>query len=204
MAGINLRQSLVTVRIRQFGLPGISINGVWLKGKYVTVKINANIRQSHKSTTRSELDTLRILSETNRHHQGWPFVGHLLDSFTLKSNSGNDHLSLVLEPLREPLWIYQKRFGGIIPSDILKLILQMTLHGLDYIHSECRIIHADLKPDNIMVKLEDPSLLEEAAADEFKNPLPQKVYPDGPYDIPCSKQLWSSAKHHRHYSYCGF
>ncbi|EGC40824.1 protein kinase [Histoplasma capsulatum var. duboisii H88] len=30
-----------------------------------------------------------------------------------------------------------------------------------------------------MVKLEDPSLLEEAAADEFKNPLPQKVYPDG-------------------------
>ncbi|EEH04793.1 protein kinase [Histoplasma capsulatum G186AR] len=151
----------------------------WLKGKYVTVKINANIRQSHKRTARSELDTLRILSKTNRHHQGWQFVRHLLDSFTLKSNSGNDHLSLVLEPLREPLWIYQKRFGGIIPSDILKLIIQMILHGLDYMHSECRIIHADLKPDNIMVKLEDPSLLEEAAADEFKNPLPQKVYPDG-------------------------
>ncbi|QSS64843.1 hypothetical protein I7I51_01917 [Histoplasma capsulatum] len=77
----------------------------WLKGKYVTVQINANIRQSHKRTARSELDTLRILSETNRHHQGWPFVRHLLDSFTLKPNSGNDHLSLVLEPLREPLWI---------------------------------------------------------------------------------------------------
>lgn len=38
---------------------------------------------------------------------------------------------------------------------------------------------ADLKPDNIMVKIEDPSLLEEAARGEFENPLPQKVCPDG-------------------------
>lgn len=30
-----------------------------------------------------------------------------------------------------------------------------------------------------MVKIEDPSLLEESAKDEFKIPLPQKVYPDG-------------------------
>ena len=37
----------------------------------------------------------------------------------------------------------------------------------------------DLKPDNIMVKIEDPSLLEEAAKDEFENPLPQKMHPDG-------------------------
>lgn len=30
-----------------------------------------------------------------------------------------------------------------------------------------------------MVKVEDPSILEEATRDEFENPLPQKVYPDG-------------------------
>jgi serine/threonine-protein kinase SRPK3 len=36
-----------------------------------------------------------------------------------------------------------------------------------------------LKPDNIMVKMEDPSVPEEAARDEFENPLPQKVHPDG-------------------------
>lgn len=32
----------------------------------------------------------------------------------------------------------------------------------------------DLKPDNIMVKLEDMSILERDAKDEYSNPLPQK------------------------------
>lgn len=41
------------------------------------------------------------------------------------------------------------------------------------------LITIDLKPDNIMVKVEDPSILEESAKDEYKHPLPQKVYPDG-------------------------
>ena len=115
----------------------------WSSEKYVAVKINASARQ--KNTSESELDTLRLLSETNRHHEGWWFVRHLLDSFMLNSSSGSDHLSLVLEPLREPLWIYQRRFdGGVIPSNILKIMLRMILHGLDYIHSECHIIHAGL------------------------------------------------------------
>jgi serine/threonine-protein kinase SRPK3 len=117
----------------------------WLKEKYVAVKVNASNRQSQKSSARSELDTLRALSETNRRHNGWWCVRHILDSFALKSSSGKDHLSVVLEPLREPLWIYQQRFAdGVIPSDILKIMLQMILHGLDYIHSECRIIHTGL------------------------------------------------------------
>jgi serine/threonine-protein kinase SRPK3 len=32
----------------------------------------------------------------------------------------------------------------------------------------------DLKPDNIMVKIEDPSILERDARDEYDHPLPQK------------------------------
>ena len=36
----------------------------------------------------------------------------------------------------------------------------------------------DLKPDNIMARLEDPSCLEESAIDEFENPLPRKAYTD--------------------------
>ena len=36
------------------------------------------------------------------------------------------------------------------------------------------IIKIDLKPDNIMIKMEDPSILERDAQDEFNDPLPQK------------------------------
>jgi serine/threonine-protein kinase SRPK3 len=37
----------------------------------------------------------------------------------------------------------------------------------------------DLKPDNLMVKVEDESILERDARDEHQNPLPQKRYEDG-------------------------
>ena len=37
----------------------------------------------------------------------------------------------------------------------------------------------DLKPDNILVRLEDPDLLSKDALDEFENPLPQKHCDDG-------------------------
>ena len=39
-------------------------------------------------------------------------------------------------------------------------------------------LYADLKPDNIMVRLEDPSILERDARDEYDHPLPQKVVDD--------------------------
>src|SRR5277367_3684370 len=42
------------------------------------------------------------------------------------------------------------------------------------------LIHGtDLKPDNIMVKIEDPSILDTDARSEFQNPLPQKHCEDG-------------------------
>ncbi|KAJ5942282.1 hypothetical protein N7516_002450 [Penicillium verrucosum] len=53
------------------------------------------------------------------------------------------------------------------------------LHGLDYLHSECHVVHTDLKPDNIMIKVEDPSILEGSARDEYQHPLPQKSCSDG-------------------------
>ncbi|KAI9691354.1 MAG: hypothetical protein M1820_009733 [Bogoriella megaspora] len=37
---------------------------------------------------------------------------------------------------------------------------------------------ADLKPDNMMARLEDKSILERSATDEFENPLPQKICDD--------------------------
>src|SRR5882762_10306785 len=35
---------------------------------------------------------------------------------------------------REPLWL-------VIPSEILNVIVQMLLYGLDYLHNECHVIH---------------------------------------------------------------
>lgn len=37
----------------------------------------------------------------------------------------------------------------------------------------------ELKPGNIMIKVEDPVILEESARDEYEHPLPQKSCSDG-------------------------
>ncbi|KAB8253526.1 kinase-like domain-containing protein [Aspergillus pseudonomiae] len=98
----------------------------------------------------------------------------------LAQDMNQTHLALIVEPLREPLWIHRYRYiGDVIPSSILKVIVQMILQALDYLRSECHIIDTDLKPDNITVKIEDLPILDESAKDEHQNPLPQKVCSDG-------------------------
>jgi hypothetical protein len=113
----------------------------WLEERYVAIKINANRRNSPAKASEGELGILRHISKANPRHKGWHFVRKLLNSFTLDGVSGK-HQSLVFEPLREPLWLYRERFiGNVIPPEILKIMLQMVLHGLDYLHSECHVIH---------------------------------------------------------------
>lgn len=113
----------------------------WLKERYVAIKINAKKLFPEKGAVENELAMLRRISQTNPKHQGWHLVRKLVDSFEIEGSKGK-HPCLVFEPLREPLWLYCKRFvDGVIPFDVLKIILQMILQGLDYLHSECQIIH---------------------------------------------------------------
>ncbi len=46
---------------------------------------------------------------------------------------------------------------------LLKRILRQTLEGLHYLHSECKIIHTDIKPENILLCL-TPAELDTLAA----------------------------------------
>lgn len=68
----------------------------------------------------------------------------VIDSFEVVSSNGS-HLCLVFEPMREPLWLFRRRFGAdkvtapFLP--VFKAYLRILLEGLDYLHSECHIIH---------------------------------------------------------------
>lgn len=47
-----------------------------------------------------------------------------------------------------------------IPLEICREIAKQTLIGLHYLHKYCGIIHTDLKPENVMVALNEDELEE--------------------------------------------
>ncbi|KAF2765741.1 non-specific serine/threonine protein kinase [Teratosphaeria nubilosa] len=146
----------------------------WQRERYVAIKILSNGQCAREEGAESELAILKRIAQANPRHKGWHFVRNFADSFHVNGISA-PNLCLVFEPLREPLWLYQRRYiGGVIPSEILKILLHMILHGLDYLHTECQLIHTDLKPDNIIIKLEDDTILDRDAQKEHLDPLPQK------------------------------
>ena len=86
------------------------------------------------------------------------------------------HLCIVYSVLREPLIPCMKKLPGrLFSSRTLRLLVPALLKGLDYMHSECHVVHTDLKPDNVMMGLGDPSVLDKVVQDEHDHPSARKA-----------------------------
>lgn len=49
------------------------------------------------------------------------------------------------------------------PDIILGFFLLQVLQGLDYLHTKCKIIHTDIKPENILLTVNEPYIKKMAA-----------------------------------------
>lgn len=64
------------------------------------------------------------------------------------------HFVMVFEILGVNLLEIMKRFDYKgIPLPLVRRIAKQVLIGLDYLHRICKIIHTDLKPENVIVSL---------------------------------------------------
>ncbi|XP_013909947.1 PREDICTED: SRSF protein kinase 3, partial [Thamnophis sirtalis] len=72
---------------------------------------------------------------------------------------------MVLEVLGHQLlkWIIKSNYQGL-PIPCVKSILCQVLQGLDYLHTKCKIIHTDIKPENILLCV-DESYIRRLAAE---------------------------------------
>ncbi|KAG8557159.1 hypothetical protein GDO81_018355 [Engystomops pustulosus] len=128
---------------------------VWLcrdlqKKKYVAVKIS----KSGKKFNETALDEIALLNCVNgarkKESQGENVI-HFLHDFKLIGDNGL-HVCLVFELLGPSLLHLMKNYGPKgLPQTCVKRILQQVLHGLNFLHKKCRIIHTDIKPENILV-----------------------------------------------------
>ncbi|XP_071331631.1 SRSF protein kinase 3 [Trachinotus anak] len=104
-----------------------------------------------------ELALLRCVNGPISRHPSSQRIVRLLDEFKLAGVNGV-HMCLALELLGPDLRSWQLCFGNPGLSQLwVKQILTQVLQGLDYLHTQCKIIHTDIKPENILLCLEQQS-----------------------------------------------
>ena len=112
----------------------------WQSNRFVTLKVLTS-HASQITTANTELELSKCIATTNPKNRGLRYLRTVLSSFELAGPS-SAHLVLVYALMRESLTKFQRRLADCrLPSDVMKSLLEMLLAGLDYLHSECHIIH---------------------------------------------------------------
>ncbi|XP_041944239.1 SRSF protein kinase 1b isoform X4 [Alosa sapidissima] len=133
---------------------------VWLawdvQGKrFVAMKVV----KSAEHYTETALDEIKLLRAVRNSDLGDPCrekVVQLLDDFKISGVNGT-HVCMVFEVLGHHLlkWIIKSNYQGL-PLACVKSIIRQVLQGLDYLHNKCKIIHTDIKPENILLSVNEP------------------------------------------------
>lgn len=100
------------------------------------------INSNSADDARHEKEIESHITQQNPGHRGRVILRTCLDDVEITGPEGR-HICLVYEPMREPLWILQRRFvDRRIPLPIAKAYIYFLLAGLDYLHSECKVVHS--------------------------------------------------------------
>ena len=130
------------------------------------------------------------LGKGNRNHIGYPHVMGALDELVVPRHGG-DHHCLVLKPMWDSFKdMLLRNPSHRFTQPLLKSGLIQILRALDYLHTECKIIHTDIKADNILQTIEDSSILDMFTDAELNHPSPRKtiegvtVYASRSFELP--------------------
>ncbi|KAG0006750.1 serine/threonine protein kinase, CMGC group [Modicella reniformis] len=145
------------VTLRKLGWGHFST--VWLardtvKNRHVALKV-VKSAQHYTETAMDEIKLLERVVRANPDAPGRKYVVELLDHFVHRGPNGS-HVCMVFEVLGENLLSVIKRYRHRgIPVHLVRQIVHQVLMGLDYMHRECGIIHTDLKPENVLVSVDN-------------------------------------------------
>ncbi|KAJ6233984.1 protein kinase superfamily protein [Anaeramoeba flamelloides] len=127
---------------------------VWLakdlrNGDFIALKVI----KSEKTFAEAAEDEIELLKSVSKNDPYGKFkVVRLLDHFVHKGPNGN-HICMVFELLDGTtlLSLLKKYKYKGIPIKSIKDIIKQVLIALNFLHQKCKIIHTDLKPENIMI-----------------------------------------------------
>lgn len=129
----------------------------------------------YTETALDEIQLLQRVTTSSQAHPGHTHVVGLVDDFRHDGPNGS-HVCMVFEVLGENLLGLIKRYQHRgVPTHIVRQIAKQILLGLDYLHTECRIIHTDLKPENVLICIEDVESVVQAELASCPAAVPTKL-----------------------------
>ncbi|KAF8179875.1 CMGC protein kinase [Pholiota molesta] len=132
---------------------------VWMaydlhKRRKVALKVFTNDRQN-----REEVNIYKHLMSIKSDHPGRHYLRKALRTFTLQGPKG-EHQCLV----HKPMW----------GKSLLKAFLVHLFLALDYLHTEAHLIHTDISAGNILMEINDQSIVTAFIKAEQEHPSPRK------------------------------
>ncbi|KAL9614068.1 MAG: hypothetical protein Q9167_001422 [Letrouitia subvulpina] len=140
-----------------------------------------------------ELKFYEYVSSLNSQHSGQAYIRGLLETFEINGPTGK-HLCLVQPPMHVTIRELQRQNASKrLNKQILNWTLFNLLSALSFLHDEAKVIHTggfviticlehwidrfktDINPSNIMLSIDDKSLLSEFEQAEVEEPSPTKV-----------------------------
>ncbi|PYH92493.1 kinase-like protein [Aspergillus ellipticus CBS 707.79] len=141
--------------------------------RYVMLKIFIQA-SSMGEQVNDELKMYRRMEESPKGHRGRDAVRKLVDTFYIDGPE-DKHRCLVHLPLWESVLTFLRRNPvERLPSAVISFVLRCLFLALDYLHTECRIIHTDIKADNIMLGINDDSVFRDFEEKELQRPVPRE------------------------------
>lgn len=106
-------------------------------------------------TAMDEIKLLKAVRESDPADPKRNKTVQLLNDFKISGINGT-HICMVFEVLGHNLLklILKSNYRGI-PRNNVRMIIRQVLEGLDYLHTKCKIIHTDIKPENVLICVDE-------------------------------------------------